>query len=153
MGPPPAKVLMENRAILNEHMQVRALGKASYTHLIAFALAKALGESLRMISSFEEHDGKPYRRKIISFTNVMDRELGIKVVKVDRITRDQSPFNLRFEPGHPAANPDGYVEYPNVSSLVEMMDMREAQRSYRANLKVLETTRSLAGRTLDLLRG
>lgn len=98
-------------------------------------------------------DGKPYRRKIITFTNEMDRELGVKVVKVDGITRDKAPFKLRFEPGHPAANADGYVEYPNVSSLVEMMDMREAQRSYRANLKVVETTRSLAGRTLDLLRG
>jgi flagellar basal-body rod protein FlgC len=98
-------------------------------------------------------DGSPYRRKVISFTNEMDRELGVDLVKVERIGRDRAPFQLRFEPGHPAANADGYVEYPNVSSLVEMMDMREAQRSYRANLKVLETTRSLAGRTLDLLRG
>lgn len=98
-------------------------------------------------------DGDPYRRKIITFTNEMDRELGLTMVKTDKISRDKSPFQLRFEPGHPAANPDGYVQYPNVSSLVEMMDMREAQRSYQANLKVLETTRSLAGRTLDLLRG
>lgn len=98
-------------------------------------------------------DGSPYRRKVISFANEMDRELGVDLVKVERIGRDRAPFQLRFEPGHPAANADGYVEYPNVNSLVEMMDMREAQRSYRANLKVLETTRSLAGRTLDLLRG
>ena len=98
-------------------------------------------------------DGTPYQRKTITFTNELDRELGVTLVKVDRIGRDQSPFQLRFEPGHPAANEDGYVQYPNVKSLVEMMDMREAQRSYRANLKVLETTRALAGRTLDLLRG
>ncbi len=98
-------------------------------------------------------DGTPYRRKTITFTNELDRELGLSLVKTERIGRDQSPFQLRFEPGHPAANDDGYVEYPNVNSLIEMMDMREAQRSYQANLKVLETTRSLAGRTLDLLRG
>ena len=98
-------------------------------------------------------DGTPYRRKTITFTNELDRELGVTLVKTERIGRDQSPFQLRFEPGHPAANNDGYVEYPNVNSLIEMMDMREAQRSYQANLKVLETTRSLAGRTLDLLRG
>ena len=98
-------------------------------------------------------NGEPYRRKTISFTNEMDRELGVNLVQVERIARDRSPFQLRFEPGHPAANDDGYVQYPNVNSLVEMMDMREAQRSYQANLKVLETTRSLAGRTLDLLRG
>ena len=96
--------------------------------------------------------GDPYRRKTVSFTNEMDRELGVKLVKLGNIGEDQSAFNLRFEPGHPAANADGYVQYPNVSSLVEMMDMREAQRSYQANLKVIEATRALAGKTLELLR-
>ena len=96
--------------------------------------------------------GDPYRRKTVSFTNEMDRELGVKLVKLGNIGKDQSAFNLRFEPGHPAANADGYVQYPNVSSLVEMMDMREAQRSYQANLKVIEATRALAGKTLELLR-
>ena len=96
--------------------------------------------------------GDPYRRKTVSFSNVMDRELGVKLVKLASIGEDQSAFNLRFEPGHPAANADGYVQYPNVNSLVEMMDLREAQRSYQANLKVIEMTRALAGRTLELLR-
>jgi len=129
--------------------------------LIASSGMRAQSERMRVVAENIANansvalspDGKPYRRKIISFTNEMDRELGLSVVKTDRITRDRAPFQLRFEPGHPAANGDGYVEYPNVNSLVEMMDMREAQRSYQANLKVLETTRSLAGRTLDLLRG
>lgn len=98
-------------------------------------------------------DGEPYRRKTVAFANELDRELGVELVKVARIGRDSSPFILRFEPGHPAANADGYVEYPNVNPLVEMMDLREAQRSYQASLKVLETTRALAGRLLDLLRG
>ncbi len=98
-------------------------------------------------------DGDPYRRKTISFANEMDRELGIALVKTQKIGRDQSPFQLRFEPGHPAANTEGYVRYPNVNALVEMMDMREAQRSYQANLKVMETTRALAARLLDVLRG
>jgi flagellar basal-body rod protein FlgC len=98
-------------------------------------------------------DGQPYRRKTVNFANELDRQLGIELVKVARIGRDSSPFTLRFEPGHPAANEDGYVEYPNVNALVEMMDLREAERSYQANLKVLETTRALAGRLLELLRG
>jgi flagellar basal-body rod protein FlgC len=97
-------------------------------------------------------DGQPYRRKTVTFANEIDRQLGIELVKVAKIGRDKSPFTLRFEPGHPSANEDGYVQYPNVNALVEMMDMREAQRSYQANLKVLETTRALAGRLLDLLR-
>jgi len=129
--------------------------------LIASSGMRAQSERMRVVAENIANansvalsaDGKPYRRKIISFVNEMDRELGVSVVKTDRIIRDRSPFQLRFEPGHPAANANGYVEYPNVNSLIEMMDMREAQRSYQANLKVLETTRSLAGRTLDLLRG
>lgn len=129
--------------------------------LIAAAGMRAQSERMRVVaenvananSVALQPNGDPYRRKVISFVNEMDRELGVSLIKTDRITRDQSPFQLRYEPGHPAANADGYVKYPNVSSLIEMMDLREAQRSYRANLKVLETTRSLAGRTLDLLRG
>ena len=98
-------------------------------------------------------DGDPYRRKTITFANQMDRVLGIELVRTVKIGRDQSPFQLRFEPGHPGANEEGYVRYPNVNSLVEMMDMREAQRTYQANLKVMETTRALAGRLLEVLRG
>lgn len=129
--------------------------------LIASSGMRAQSERMRVVAENIANansvalnpDGSPYRRKTISFTNELDRELGVTLVKTERIGRDYSPFQLRFEPGHPAANDDGYVEYPNVNSLIEMMDMREAQRSYQANLKVLETTRSLAGRTLDLLRG
>ena len=129
--------------------------------LVASAGMRAQSERIRVVAENLANansvalnpNGDPYRRKIISFVNEMDRELGVSVVKTDKISRDPSPFKLRFEPGHPAANADGYVNYPNINSLVEMMDLREAQRSYRANLKVLETTRSLAGRTLDLLRG
>ncbi|HEX9647028.1 MAG TPA: flagellar basal body rod protein FlgC [Alphaproteobacteria bacterium] len=98
-------------------------------------------------------DGTPYRRKTVTFANELDRTLGVELVKVARIGRDSSPFTLKYEPGHPAANAAGYVAYPNVNALVEMMDLREAQRSYQANLRVLETTRALASRTLDLLRG
>jgi len=98
-------------------------------------------------------DGAPYRRKTVTFVNELDRALGVELVKVARVGRDLSPFTLKYEPGHPAANAAGYVAYPNVNSLVEMMDLREAQRSYQANLRVLETTRALAARTLDLLRG
>ena len=129
--------------------------------LIASSGMRAQSERIRVVAENIANansvalspDGDPYRRKVISFTNEMDRELGVNVVKVESISRDRAPFQLRFEPGHPAANADGYVKYPNVNSLIEMMDLREAQRSYRANLKVLEVTRSLAGRTLDLLRG
>ena len=95
----------------------------------------------------------PYRRKIPTFRAVMDNELGGAKVEIGRIAYDQSDFTTRYEPGHPAADATGYVKYPNVNSLIETMDMREAQRSYEANLNVVTVTRQMLGATLDILRG
>ena len=75
----------------------------------------------------------PYRRKLVSFKNVLDRDLGAHRVEIQRIALDTTEFGRRFDPNHPAAGADGYVQTPNVNSLLEMMDMREAQRSYEAN--------------------
>jgi len=95
----------------------------------------------------------PYRRKIPTFKAVMDKELGAETVKIGRIAYDQSDFTERYEPGHPAADPNGYVRYPNVNTLIETMDMRQAQRSYEANLNVVTVTRQMLGATLDVLKG
>ena len=95
----------------------------------------------------------PYRRRIPTFEAVMDAEVGGNIVEIGKIALDQSDFVSRYEPGHPAADARGYVRYPNVNSLVETMDMRSAQRSYEANLNVVTVTRSMLGRTLDILRG
>jgi flagellar basal-body rod protein FlgC len=95
----------------------------------------------------------PYRRRIPTFKAVMDSDVGGKIVEVGKIALDQTDFLSRYEPGHPAADAKGYVRYPNVNSLIETMDMREAQRTYEANLNVVTVTRSMLGRTLDILRG
>lgn len=94
----------------------------------------------------------PYRRKTISFANVLDRATGAELVEVRRYGVDHSPFEMRFEPSHPAADAQGYVAYPNVSPLIELMDMREAQRSFEANLTTMQQARDMLQRTLDLLR-
>lgn len=96
--------------------------------------------------------GDPYRRKVITFQNAMDDALGADVVRIKEITEDQSDFGLRFDPAHPAANPDGYVQLPNVSTLVESMDMREAHRSYQANLRLIETAKQMYSQTVGILR-
>lgn len=96
---------------------------------------------------------EPYRRRIPTFEAVMDSEAGGKVVEIGRLAYDMSDFQSRYEPGHPAADEHGYVRYPNVNSLVEAMDMREAQRTYEANLNMITTTRQMMGSTLDILRG
>ena len=96
---------------------------------------------------------QPYRRRIPTFKAVMDADAGGEVVKVGKIAFDQTAFQERYEPGHPAADKNGYVKYPNVDPLIEAMDMREAQRTYEANLNVITVTRQMLGRTLDILRG
>jgi flagellar basal-body rod protein FlgC len=94
----------------------------------------------------------PYRRKIPTFRAEMDRALEAKVVGLGKVRTDPTDFRAKYEPGHPAADPNGYVKYPNVNSLVEMTDMRDAQRSYEANLNVIGATRRMIQRTIDILR-
>ncbi len=96
--------------------------------------------------------GEPYRRKISTFKQAFDDELRANVVAPGRIVRDNSKFSLKFDPSHPAADQNGYIKLPNVNSIIEMADMREAQRSYEANLNVITSTRSMLSRTIDILR-
>jgi flagellar basal-body rod protein FlgC len=97
-------------------------------------------------------DAEPYRRQTVSFRNMLDRATGLDTVRVNRISEDPSPFGLRYDPGHPAANAAGYVRVPNVNSLIETMDMRQAQRSYEANMQVIEASKGMIVKTIDLLR-
>ncbi|MBS0248489.1 MAG: flagellar basal body rod protein FlgC [Proteobacteria bacterium] len=94
----------------------------------------------------------PYRRKVVTFKTELDRTLGARVVELGRVATDKSDFRLKYEPGHPSADADGNVKYPNVNSLVEMTDMREAQRSYEANINVISATRRMIQRTIDILK-
>ena len=96
--------------------------------------------------------GTPYRRKVITFKNELDRSLGLDTVRVDKIRPDRSDFGKRFDPNHPAADADGYVLTPNVNRLIEMTDMREAQRSYEANLNVIKSSKAMLSSTIDMLR-
>lgn len=97
-------------------------------------------------------NGEPYRRQIISFEEAVDDATGAAVVKTDKVSRDKSDFKMEYNPGHPAADAQGYVMLPNVNSLIEMSDMREAQRAYEANLNVVDSARQMMARTLELLK-
>jgi len=96
--------------------------------------------------------GDPYRRKIATVKSAFDRELNATVVQSSKPVDDMSDFRLQYEPGNPAADKQGYVKLPNVNSLVEIMDMREAQRSYEADLTVMDASKTMLARTVDLLR-
>jgi flagellar basal-body rod protein FlgC len=94
----------------------------------------------------------PFRRKIATFRSDLDRALDARTVGLGRVRTDPTAFRLKYEPGHPSADANGNVKYPNVNPLVEMTDMREAQRSYEANINVIGATRRMIQRTLDILK-
>lgn len=127
---------------------------------IALSGMKAQTERLRVISenlanvdsTAQTPDGTPYRRKLVSFKSELDKNSGAQTVKVDKVRNDQSEFQRRYDPKHPAADKDGYVLTPNVNPLIEMMDMREAQRSYEANLAVVSSSKQLLSRTVEMLK-
>lgn len=93
-----------------------------------------------------------YHRKTISFENRMDAALGAATVAVKAVGTDPTELPLRYDPSNPAADARGYVKQPNVNTFVEAMDMREAERTYSANLNVLQATRSMLTRTIDMLK-
>lgn len=121
---------------------------------------KAQGTRMRVISENlanadttpSTKDAPPYQRQIITFKNELNRADGMREVEVDKITKDTADFIMKYDPSHPAADDNGYIRTPNVNTMIEMMDMREAQRSYEANLGVIEMSRAMVMRTIDLIR-
>ena len=102
-------------------------------------------------STATEKGGDPYRRKIATIKSSFDRELGASLVAAGKPMNDKSEFKSQYDPGNPNADKQGYVKLPNVDSLVEIMDMREAQRSYEADLTVMDSTKQMLAKTVDLL--
>ena len=129
--------------------------------IVSAAGMRAQGMRLRIVSenlanahsTAQTPGGEPYQRKVVTFRNALDRAVGVETVRADRVGRDPSAFERRHDPGHPAADQDGYVLLPNVKPMIELMDMREAQRGYEANMNALTSARSMLLRTIEMLRG
>lgn len=94
----------------------------------------------------------PYRRKTIVFGEELDRLSGAQLVSVKQVGADPSPFRIEHDPGHPAADAAGNVKLPNVNTILEMADLRQANRSYEANIQVIKQARDMIAMTVDLLR-
>lgn len=133
---------------LNKSMMVSAAGmKAQSTRM------RVITENLANADTTPARPGvAPYRRKSVTFQNTLDRQLGADTVKIGHVAYDNSPFGKVFRPGDPGADKDGYVQTPNVNTLLEVMDMHQAQRTYEANLKASDVAKNMIMRTLDLLR-
>ena len=130
-------------------LQIAASGLHAQT-----ARMRVIAENLANVDSAgKTPEEDPYRRRIPTFKAVFDQEVGGTGVEIGKLLYDSTDFQSRFEPGHPAADEHGYVRYPNIDPMIEAMDMREAQRTYEANLNVITVSRQMLGRTLDILRG
>ncbi len=133
------------------------LSKSLY---IAAAGMKAQSDRLRVVSeniANTDSTGRtpnelPYRRKVLSFKNTLDRETGVNLVQTSQYGVDKSDFIKKYDPSHPASDQDGYVLMPNVNPLIEMVDMREARRGYEANVNVIEISKALLSQTINMLR-
>ena len=114
---------------------------------------RVISQNIANVNSLPQDLGdKPYRRQVITFKNELDRSIGLETVRAGKVRPDKSEFGKRYEPSHPAADADGYVLTPNVNTLIEMTDMREAQRSYEANLNVIKASKAMLNLTIDVLR-
>jgi flagellar basal-body rod protein FlgC len=131
----------------SKSMSVAASGMRAQTERM-----KIISENIANANSTSPtKGGDPYRRKIATLTTDFDRELGATLVNAGKPLPDKSDFRSQYDPGNPNADSQGYVKLPNVDSLVEIMDMREAQRSYEADLSVMDSTKQMLAKTVDLL--
>lgn len=138
---------MANAISMFKTLQIAAAGMRVQSERL-----RVIGENIANSSSTAQSPGgEPYRRKTISFENVLNREFNVNTVRVAGYAFDKTDFAKHYDPTHPAAGKDGYVLLPNVNALIEMADMREAMRSYEANLSVVEATKSMLQKTIELL--
>lgn len=133
---------------LMDTMHVSAAGMQAQS-----ARLRVVAQNVANAESIGRRDGtEPYRRQTVSFQDALDKESGIKMVKVTKIAPDKSEFDKRYEPANPEADDEGYVMYPNVNPIMEMMDMREAKRGYEANLNIIESSKAMLNQTINLLK-
>jgi flagellar basal-body rod protein FlgC len=133
---------------LSRALDISAAGMAAQT-----ARLRVIAENIANQDTTGSTPGAdPYRRKTVTFADRMDRALGVELVAVDKVGHDDSPFPLRYDPSHPAADAKGYVRTANVNSFIEVMDMKEAERSYNANIAVMQSTRGMLERTIEFLK-
>lgn len=133
---------------LQETLQISGAGMDAQTMRL-----RVIAENLANQDSTGSSPGAdPYRRKTVTFADRVDRSLGVATVRVQQIGQDTSAFPQRYDPSNPAADTQGYVKLPNVNPIIEIMDMREAEHSYSANLAVMQATRSMQSHTIDLLK-
>ena len=114
---------------------------------------RVIAENLANAGSTANSPGvDPYRRKLVTFRNELDKATGSNLVKVNKVLPDASNFEMKYVPGHPAADANGYVRFPNVNSMIEMADLKDASRSYQANVDVIDVAKTMLSKAIGLLQ-
>ena len=137
---------------LEDNLQ-KAIEVASHATKLQSERLKVAAENMANEHSTSiQPGGAPYRRKIVFAKNNYNKRLRTNIVKVRKVDVDKSPFILKYEPNHPAADLNGYVKYPNIHTEIEKADAGEAQRSYEANLSIMEMSKSMIQKTIEAIR-
>jgi flagellar basal-body rod protein FlgC len=132
----------------DDTLKISAAGMAAQTTRL-----RTIAENMANAGSTASSPGEdPYRRKLVTFRNVLDEATGSKLVKVNKVVADAAPFEMKYMPGHPAADGNGYVRFPNVNTMIEMADMKDAQRAYSANVDVIDNAKTMLSRAIGLLQ-
>ena len=117
------------------------------------ARLKVISENIANANSTGMTPGAdPFSRKTVTFESEFQRAEGLSLTRIKSIGEDKAPFRIEHLPGHPAADESGNVKMPNVDILIETADMRDATRSYEANLQMMKQARELVSLTLDLMK-
>jgi flagellar basal-body rod protein FlgC len=132
----------------DDTLKISAAGMTAQTTRL-----RTIAENMANAGSTPSSPGEdPYRRKLVTFRNVLDETTGSKLVKVNKVVTDAAPFEMKYMPGHPAADGNGYVRFPNVNTMIEMADMKDAQRAYSANVDVIDNAKTMLSRAIGLLQ-
>lgn len=139
---------LANGDSLQKSIEIASKGNEIQSERVKIAAENLANEH----TTSDKPGGAPYRRKILFVENKYDKKRKANLLRVKKYGEDKSAFEIRYDPTHPSADANGYVKMPNVRKMVEMADASEAQRSFEANLGVIEMSRSLINKTLDVIR-
>lgn len=133
---------------LQKSIAVAASGNEIQSERIKIAAENLSNE----FTTGDKPGGDPYRRKILFVENKYDKKKRTNLVKVKKYDEDKSDFEMKYDPNHPAADENGYVKLPNVRKVIEISDANEAKRAHEANLGVIEISKSLIQKSIDVIR-
>ncbi len=146
-------ILFSPTILALEDSLMKALEISAYGNKFQAQRLKIIAENLANEDSIStEPGGDPYQRKVIFAKNIYDPKLKARVLKIKKYDVDKTPYKIKYDPYNPAANTEGYVKLPNVEKIIEKADAMESQRSYEANLSIMQSSTQMIEKTIEAMR-